>query len=99
MEIGNESVSLKLVAATRGRQMTVLHECYGPGADTGGGDAGAGVRRGVVVRGRIEVTVGSETRVLGPGEAYYFASSLPHRFHNPGREVREIVSCSTPPSF
>ncbi|HXC57795.1 MAG TPA: cupin domain-containing protein [Steroidobacteraceae bacterium] len=101
VEIGNESVSLKLVAATRsGRQMTVLHECYEPGADTGEEMlAHKGEEGGVVVRGRIEVTVGSETRVLGPGEAYYFASSLPHRFHNPGREVCEIVSCSTPPSF
>jgi mannose-6-phosphate isomerase-like protein (cupin superfamily) len=58
-----------------------------------------GEEGGVVVRGRIEVTVGTESRVLGPGEAYYFASNLPHRFRNPGREVCEIVSCSTPPSF
>lgn len=101
LEIGNESVSLRLVAATRsGRQMTLLHERYEPAAATGDemlmhrGEEG-----GVVVRGRIEVTVGGETRVLGPGEAYYFASNLPHRFRNPGREVCEIVSCSTPPTF
>ena len=101
MEIGNAEVSLRLVAATRaGRQMSVLHERYEPGADTGDemlrhkGEEG-----GVVVRGRIEVTVGDETRVLGPGEAYYFASNLPHRFRNPGREVCEIVLSSTPPSF
>jgi mannose-6-phosphate isomerase-like protein (cupin superfamily) len=38
--------------------------------------------------------------VLGPGEAYYFASNLPHRFRNPGREALcEIISSSTPPSF
>ena len=49
--------------------------------------------------GRIEVTVGGNTRVLGPGEAYYFSSSLPHRFRNPGREPCEIVSASTPPTF
>lgn len=101
VEIGNAAVSLKLVAATRaGRQMTLLHERYEPGAATGDEMlAHRGEEGGVVVRGRIEVTVGSETRVLGPGEAYYFASNLPHRFRNPGREVCEIVSCSTPPTF
>lgn len=101
LEIGNEAVSLRLVAATRsGRQMTLLHERYEPGAATGDEMlTHRGEEGGVVVRGRIEVTVGGETRVLGPGEAYYFASTLPHRFRNPGREICEIVSCSTPPTF
>jgi len=34
-----------------------------------------GEEAGVVIRGRIELTVGGATRVLGPGEAYYFATS------------------------
>jgi transcriptional regulator with XRE-family HTH domain len=101
LEIGNEEVSLRLVAATRsGRQMTLLHERYEPGAATGEEMlVHKGEEGGVVVRGRIELTVGTETRVLGPGEAYYFASNLPHRFRNPGREECELVSCSTPPTF
>ena len=52
-----------------------------------------------MVRGRLEVTVAGNTRVLGPGEAYYFASQLPHRFRNVGRETCEIISANTPPSF
>jgi transcriptional regulator with XRE-family HTH domain len=101
VEIGNEEVSLRLVAAQRsGRQMTLLHERYAPGANTGEEMlAHKGEEGGVVVRGRIELTVGNDTRVLGPGEAYYFASNLPHRFRNPGRETCEIVSCGTPPTF
>lgn len=101
VELGNDTVSLKLVAATRsGRQMTVLHERYEPGAATGEEMlVHKGEEGGVVVRGRIELTVGTETRVLTAGEAYYFNSNMPHRFRNPGREVCEIVSCSTPPTF
>ena len=101
VEIGNDEVSLKLVAATRpGRQMALLHEHYAPGADTGEEMLShRGEECGVVVRGRIEVTVGGSTRVLGPGEAYYFNSNLPHRFRNTGREPCEVVSGSTPPTF
>ena len=101
VEIGSGEVSLRLVAAQRsGRQMTLLHERYAPGAATGDEMlAHKGEECGVVVRGRIELTVGNDTRVLGPGEAYYFASNLPHRFHNPGREPCELVSCCTPPTF
>jgi len=101
VELGNSQVSLKLVAAQRpGRQLTLLHETYAPGATTGeemmshGGEEG-----GVVVRGRIELTVGGASRVLGPGEAYYFSSQLPHRFRNVGREECEIISAGTPPTF
>ena len=48
---------------------------------------------------RVELTVGGTARILGPGEAYYFASQLPHRFRNVGREACEIISACTPPSF
>src|SRR4030095_1504050 len=101
VELGSGSVSLKLVAATRsGRQMTLLHERYEPGAATGDEMlTHKGEEGGLVVSGRIELTVSNETRVLGPGVAFYFASNLPHRFRNPGREVCEIISCSTPPTF
>jgi transcriptional regulator with XRE-family HTH domain len=101
VEIGNDEVSLRLVAAQRAnRQMTLLHERYAPGSQTGEEMLEhRGEECGVVIRGKIEVTVGGATRVLGPGEAYYFNSNLPHRFKNPGREPCEIVSCSTPPSF
>jgi transcriptional regulator with XRE-family HTH domain len=100
VELGNEAVSLRLVAAQRpGRQLTLLHERYAPGAATGEELAHRGEEGGVVIRGRIELTVGGATRVLGPGEAYYFASQLPHRFRNVGREPCEIISACTPPTF
>lgn len=82
------------------RKMQVMHECYPPGADTGEtmlrheGEEG-----GIVLRGLIEVTVGEQVRVLSAGDAYYFKSSLPHRFRNLGDEQCEIVSACTPPSF
>jgi transcriptional regulator with XRE-family HTH domain len=101
VELGNPEVSLRLVAAQRpGRLMTVLHERYAVGAETGEEMlAHRGEEAGVVVRGRIELTVGGATRVLAPGEAYYFSSQLPHRFRNVGREACEIISASTPPTF
>jgi transcriptional regulator with XRE-family HTH domain len=83
-----------------GRALQILHERYAPGADTGETmlrhESEEG---GVVIRGRLEVTVGDQRRVLGPGEAYYFDSRLPHRFRAVGGEGCEVVSACTPPSF
>jgi transcriptional regulator with XRE-family HTH domain len=100
-DLGDRSVALKLVAARRAnRAMSVIHERYAPGADTGADMLRhEGEEGGVVVRGRIELTVGGETRVLGPGDAYYFTTAIPHRFRNSGSEPCEIVSASTPPTF
>jgi transcriptional regulator with XRE-family HTH domain len=97
MEIGSEQVSLRLVAAQRaGRQLTLTHERYAPGASKNEQKPNPrGEQGGVVVRGTIELTVGGSTRTLGPGEAYYFTSQIPHHFRNTGHEVCEIVSAST----
>jgi transcriptional regulator with XRE-family HTH domain len=99
-DVGVGSVELRLVGSRLAtRSMSILHERYEPGADTGEViSTPAGERGGVVVRGRIELTVGAEARVIGPGDAYYFRNSLPHRFLNTGGEDCEIVSASAPPT-
>jgi mannose-6-phosphate isomerase-like protein (cupin superfamily) len=99
--MGDRSVTFKLVASRRpNRAMAVLHEHYAAGADTGADMLRhKGEEGGVVVSGRIELTVGAETRQLGPGDAYYFSSAIPHRFRNTGTEPCEIISANTPPTF
>ena len=99
--IGTEDVALHLVGGRlTKRSMSILHERYAPGADTGEEMlTHAGEEGGVIVKGKIEVTVGGEARVLSVGDAYYFKSSIPHRFRNIGREECEIVSASSPPTF
>jgi transcriptional regulator with XRE-family HTH domain len=81
-------------------QLQILYERYRPGADTGQSmlshDAEEG---GIVLSGRLEVTVGNSIRTLAAGDAYRFNSRLPHRFRNTGNEDCVIVSACTPPSF
>ncbi len=101
LEIGGGAISYRQVGRDlTGRALQILHERYAPGADTGKAmlrhEAEEG---GVVIKGQLEVTVGDQRRVLGPGEAYYFDSQLPHRFRNVGAEPCEVVSANTPPSF
>jgi transcriptional regulator with XRE-family HTH domain len=100
-DLGDGDVSLHLVAAKRpNRSMTIMHERYRPGADTGTDMLShKGEEGGIVISGKVELTVGGQTRVLNSGDAYYFHSSVPHRFRNVGAEVCEIVSACTPPTF
>ncbi|HXV37667.1 MAG TPA: cupin domain-containing protein [Myxococcota bacterium] len=100
VEIGRGKISYWQVGnELAGRSMQILHERYQPGADTGKvalhhkGEEG-----GVVIRGHLELTVDGARHLLGPGDAYYFDSTRPHRFRNPGPEECEVVSACSPPS-
>jgi len=100
-DVGNNDIHYFLVGQHRAnRQMCILREVMPPGSDTGetmlshDGEEG-----GVIVQGQVEITVGDQVRVLGPGEAYYFESRQPHRFRNVGRDQAILVSANTPPSF
>ena len=100
-DLGSGKISFRLIGFNRhNRAMSILHERYSPGADTGDEMLShAGEEGGVVVHGTIELTVGGQRRALGPGDAYYFESRLPHRFRNVGDEVCELISANSPPTF
>lgn len=101
VEIAGGKISYLLVGSgIENRTMQILLERYAVGADTGENflshDAQEG---GIILRGHLEVTVGTQRRVLGPGDAYYFDSRLPHRFRAIGNSEVESVSVCSPPSF
>ena len=100
-DLGDNTIHYYLVGQRRpNRQMCILREVMPPGSDTGDTMlAHDGEEGGVLVQGRVEVTVGDEVRVLEPGDAYYFESRQPHRFRNIGDEPAVLVSANTPPTF
>ena len=100
-DVGTGEIQYRLVAASRrDRKMSILSEAYAPGSDTGEDLlTHSGEEGGVVVEGELEVTVAGQTWFLGPGDAYYFDSRLPHRFRNTGKVVARIVSANTPPTI
>ncbi|ADO42588.1 cupin domain-containing protein [Ketogulonicigenium vulgare] len=100
-EIGRGKISFRQVGdGGAGRALQMLREVYQPGADTGKVPlTHAGEEVGIILYGRLEVTVDGQKKLLGPGDAYAFDSTLPHRFRNPGAQPCEVVSACTPPTF
>jgi len=101
VELAGGSISYRQVGHDmKGRAMQMLHERYAPGADTGPQMLRHEAEEsGVIVAGHLEVTVGDRRTILGPGDAYYFDSRVPHRFRNAGDEECMVVSANSPPSF
>ncbi len=101
LEIGKGAVSFRLVGADRPQKaIQMLYETFQPGADTGRVSiTHEGEECGIVVSGKLEVTVGEERRLLGPGDAWYFESHIPHKFRNTGSTPCLCISACTPPTF
>ena len=100
-EIADGGVSYRQVGGNLDdRRIQLLRESYQPGAGTGKhAITHAGEECGIILSGRLQVTVGDQSRVLTSGDAYYFKSHQPHTFQNSGNAPCELVSACTPPTF
>ena len=100
-EIADGGVSYRQVGANLSeRAIQFMQERYQPGSGTGKhAITHEGEECGIILRGRLEVTVGEQSAVLKKGDAYYFRSNQQHRFHNPGNEICELITACTPPTF
>lgn len=71
-----------------------------PGAGSGERYAHEGEEFLYVLRGQMEISLdGGGTIRLRPGDSFYFESSTPHRWSNPGRRETWVVWVNTPPTF
>jgi len=100
-EIADGGVSFLQVGANlHNKTIQLLKETYQPGAGTGRHEiTHEGEECGIVLSGRLEVTVGDHTEILRAGDAYYFRSDQPHQFRNPGNRPCELITACSPPSF
>jgi len=97
---GKPTVRFLRIGQATDSELLMLHEHYPPGADTGPETySHEAEEAGLVLEGRIEITVGGETRTLVAGDGYHFNSRQPHRFRNPGPDDCVMVSACTPPTF
>jgi transcriptional regulator with XRE-family HTH domain len=64
----------------------VVYDVGGSSSPDDGFIRHAGHEYGLVLSGRLEVTVGFDARVLGPGDSIDFESTTPHRLRNAGDE-------------
>ncbi len=96
-----DNISLRMIGRSiKDRKLQMLFETYQPGADTGEAMLRHnGEECGIVISGRITVTVGAQEKELAPGDAYYFRSDIPHRFKNLNDAPCTLVSANSPPSF
>ncbi|PCD76278.1 XRE family transcriptional regulator [Pseudothioclava arenosa] len=70
-----------------------------PGAESGGDIQHVGQELGFILQGRVELFVNGQSHFLGPGDSFFFASNLPHRYRNIDPGTSRILWVATPATF
>jgi len=52
-----------------------------------------------VLRGQLQISLNQEEYQLRSGDSFYFESTTPHRWRNPGRSETWVLWVNTPPTF
>jgi len=88
-----------LVPYAAGRLLEGFVFIMQPGGHSGGLLQHEGEECGYVLSGQLELTVGGKRHVLNPGDSFFFPSSVPHAYRNPGKSIARVVWINTPPTF
>ncbi len=59
----------------------------------------AGEELGYVIEGELELTLGDRRYLLRTGDTFYFPSTVPHSYRNPGKIATRVLWVNTPPTF
>jgi transcriptional regulator with XRE-family HTH domain len=90
----------ELLSSNLNGQLELLLSRLPPGSMSGErAYAHSGDEGGVVIAGQLELWIGNKHFLLGEGDSFTFASSLPHRYGNPGTAETMVIWAITPPTY
>lgn len=88
-----------LLSPTLDGTLELVLSHFRPGASTGDPYTHRGEEGGLVLKGRLRVTVGERTFELEEGDSFTFLSTEPHRYENIYDGETIVVYAVTPPSY
>ncbi len=88
-----------LIANRRSHLLQGAIHVIAPGGGSEGTIQHQGEELGYVLEGQLELIVGDRTYFLEPGDSFFFDSTLPHGYRNPGTQTTRVLWVNTPPTF
>ncbi|WP_111734095.1 helix-turn-helix domain-containing protein [Roseovarius amoyensis] len=99
LRVGDGIILESLIAQSNETSLQANIHIVLPGGASDGTIAHLGEEVGYVLEGELELTVGSESFLLAPGDSFHFNSNLSHGYRNMGDAVARILWVNTPPTF
>lgn len=89
----------RIVLPSRGGLLQVNIHILQPGSASDGLIVHVGEEVGYVLEGRLELLLGDDRHMVEAGDAFSFASQVPHGYRNAGETVARVLWVNTPPTF
>ncbi|WP_293779558.1 XRE family transcriptional regulator [uncultured Oxalicibacterium sp.] len=89
----------RLVLPTRGGLLQANIHIVSPGGASDGQIEHVGEEVGYVLAGKLELRLGEESYLIGPGDTFTFQSSTPHGYRNVGKVEARILWVNSPATF
>ncbi|MGB9755683.1 MAG: helix-turn-helix domain-containing protein [Desulfurella sp.] len=86
-----------LVSKISNKMMEPLYKIIPVGCDSQGEHRHNGEEFGYILKGKLELRIGSQSTVLEAGDSFYFSSLLPHYYKNIGDVDVETIWVVAPP--
>jgi transcriptional regulator with XRE-family HTH domain len=88
-----------LVVNHKNKRMHPFFTTVQPGGGSHGLYSHVGEEFGIVLKGELEIDLDGTIHSVKENESFYYNSSQPHSWRNPGSEVTEVVWVISPPTF
>ncbi len=88
-----------LVVNHKNKRMHPFFTTIAPGGGSHGLYSHVGEEFGIVLKGELEIDLEGTIHLVREKESFYYNSSQPHSWRNPGDEMAEVVWVISPPSF
>ena len=86
-----------LTAKVSNKMMEPLFKIVPVGFGSNGEQRHSGEEFGYILKGKLELKVGTQSFTLGAGDSFYFSSVLPHTYKNVGNIEVETIWVVAPP--
>jgi transcriptional regulator with XRE-family HTH domain len=89
--VGASRLVKELLSPRSDRNLRFMIISLPPGGESEDVIIGQGEKGGLVTRGRVRLTVGSDESDLGEGDSFQFPSSIPHKLSNPSDAPAQVI--------
>jgi transcriptional regulator with XRE-family HTH domain len=88
-----------MVADPKNKRMHPFYTIIQPGGGSHGSYAHVGEEFGIVLKGQLEIDLDGVVHLVNENESFYYTSSQPHNWTNPGSGETVVVWVISPPTF
>jgi transcriptional regulator with XRE-family HTH domain len=88
-----------LVRNVANKRMQPFYTTIEPGGGSKGSYTHVAEECGIVLQGRLQISLNGKTYDVRKGESFYFSSQEPHSWSNPGARKTIVIWVVSPPTF